>query len=80
MDENKKSVKRVLVLDWQAIDLLAKLLLQYNVLKPVIFFEMLSHIVMSGDTPNGYSIDVDEFINVDTAELFFKAYGKEVEE
>jgi len=80
MNENKKSVKRVLVLDHKAIDFLSNIVLHRTTINPEIFFEMLSYVVRVGDTPDSYSIDCDEFINVDFAELFYTAYGKEVSE
>jgi len=80
MNENKKIVKRVLVLDSQAIDLLTKLVLHQPSIKPEIFLEMLSYVVRVGDTPDCYSIESNDFINVDLAELFYKAYGIEVSE
>ena len=77
MDENKKSVKRVLVLDWDAIRKISEYVIHDKRTSP-LFFWFLQCLVQTGQTPD-VKIASKDLINIDLAELFFKAYGKEVE-
>lgn len=77
MSENKKSVKRVLVLDENIIKLLENRAMRYEHFD--VFFNILHRWLTFRDTPDCYSYDYD-WSQHEIAEFLCNSFGKEVDD
>lgn len=75
MNENKKSVKRVLVLDDDSIE---ELIWVRGYTEDLFFTRMVS--LLRGEQDRYVGENPDDWFEERLADLFWKAYGKEVEE